>query len=272
MRIYHHTLIAVCFTLSAYAGSATADEQSPAIDRCSPVSVEIDPSSPITSAQAAAVRVSGSARDLLMALGNDRREKLRGLLERGANPNVCVLGMSLLGLSVTTGDIEEVSLLLNAGANVDSPRDADGGTPLLHAIESQQLTVARLLLERGANPAYTTDGGTSALHALTILSLSIDSTKRALRLELLRALLQANGHVDGRAGANQSTPLMLAALSGDADVVRLLLAFGANPAIRNARGLTASDFARRKNLVEIANLIDAQAAKAGRETDASLRH
>jgi ankyrin repeat protein len=44
-----------------------------------------------------------------------------------------------------------VTLLLEAGAIVDA-RAKDGTTPLLQAVDSQNYTVASMLLKRGADP------------------------------------------------------------------------------------------------------------------------
>jgi ankyrin repeat protein len=58
--------------------------------------------------------------------------------------------LSPLQVAVTTGSVESVTMLLNAGADPDS----GVGTPLLDAIDQDHLDIAELLLARGADPKY----------------------------------------------------------------------------------------------------------------------
>jgi uncharacterized protein len=53
--------------------------------------------------------------------------------------------------------------------------------------------------------------------------------------------------VNARQGTGQLgfTPLMEAAYNGQRDMVELLLAHGADPALRDDKGLTAADYARQ---------------------------
>ena len=55
-------------------------------------------------------------------------------------------------------------------------------------------------------------------------------------------LLDSHAYIDA-SSPNGSTPLMMAAMYGSVDVVRLLLDAGADPLIKNSVGLTAVDFA-----------------------------
>ena len=59
------------------------------------------------------------------------------------------------------GNIEEISLLLERGANIDAA-DGDGWTALMLAAKSGHTGAVRLLLERGANIHATNKNGWQA--------------------------------------------------------------------------------------------------------------
>jgi len=74
------------------------------------------------------------------------------LISKGANVNAVIKenGFTCVALSVRAGALETTRLLLNAGANVDTP-DKEGITPLWAAVNDNKRDLAKLLLERGAN-------------------------------------------------------------------------------------------------------------------------
>jgi ankyrin repeat protein len=88
---------------------------------------------------------------------------LNFLLAKGANPNIRDgQGNTPLFLAVQIGWAEGVSLLLERRASVDQPNNG-GETPLIRAVQNRDMTVVRLLLSAGANPAkHDTGAGMSA--------------------------------------------------------------------------------------------------------------
>jgi len=74
----------------------------------------------------------------------------------------------------------------------------------------------------------------------------------------VRRLLDAGARVNARQSGGH-TPLHEAALGGDAEVVRLLLAAGADPETGNHEGQTPADVARQAGHAAIAEAIDAGA-------------
>ena len=139
-----------------------------------------------------------------------------------------------------------VEILVDAGADVHarsrvrpvvvahSPRtraagavavvDEGGFTPLLFAARTGDLASARLLLAAGADPNDTAPAGTSAL------VVAAHSGHGAPAAALLDAGADANASGAGYA------PLHAAVLRGDAELVRALLAHGADPDVRLVRG------------------------------------
>lgn len=88
---------------------------------------------------------------------------LNFLLAKGANPNVRDgQGNTPLYVASQIGWAEGVSLLLDRRASVDQPNNG-GETPLIRAVQNRDMTVVRLLLAAGANPAkHDTGAGMSA--------------------------------------------------------------------------------------------------------------
>ena len=138
-------------------------------------------------------------------------EVVRILLARGASPNTTKksgfeAGASALWLAVHGDRIEIARALIEAGAEVDfkGPR---GVTPLLKAVWSGRLAMARLLLDCSSS--------------------SIDwACDRHVN-----SRVQVPSTVDGgTVSLGGSTPLSLACLTGKVGLVRLLLQRGARPA------------------------------------------
>jgi ankyrin repeat protein len=77
---------------------------------------------------------------------------------------------------------------------------------------------------------------------------------------LIRLLLEHYAYIDAES-PNQTTPLMMAAMYGSATTVSILLDAGADPRLRNAKGLSALDFAREADREDSYKLI-AQSLRA----------
>lgn len=224
------------------------------VERCAEVvaTPDLDPFDPES-----VKRWRGAPR-IAKALGSDRRDLLRNLLASGENPNICLLGFSVLALSASSGDVEEVRILLDGGADPGLPLDASGGTPLMMALQSGRFEVARLLIARGANVRAVGDGGMTALYQLTwsLLSSASQAEQRE-QAAMARELLDKGAAVDVPMGVPQMTPLMLAASRGNKPMVELLLARSADPRLKDFKGRTPQDFARAKGHDEVAQLLSA---------------
>jgi ankyrin repeat protein len=77
---------------------------------------------------------------------------------------------------------------------------------------------------------------------------------------IIEILLDHSAYIDAES-PNGSTPLMMAAMYGNAECVRLLLDGGADPTLINQAGLTASDFAKRVSRLDSVALIEAAVKK-----------
>ncbi len=107
--------------------------------------------------------------------------------------------------------MEAVRVLLEADVDVNTPQP-DGATPLLWATHWDDLETAALLLRAGADPNAAED------HGVTPLALACENGSVAM----VDTLLAAGAHA-GAVQTNGLTPLMIAARTGNVDVVRTLL-------------------------------------------------
>ena len=159
------------------------------------------------------------------------------------------------------GGVDAARALAKAGTDVNAT-DPDGTTPLVLAIMNAHYDTANAILEAGADPNIADKAGMAALYAAVDMSSlgevygmpprkvndTLKPTDVISRLlakgaivdaRLTSATLQRN-HTpgEGQLGAG-TTPLMRAARNGDYAAMRLLLAAGADPTLKQPRGTTA---------------------------------
>lgn len=142
--------------------------------------------------------------------------------------------------AVGRGDSATVATLLTQGAHIDA-RDRYGDTPLMQAVVGRNEDIVKLLLGHGAN-----------VEARNIL----DKTPlmQAYNFEVARSLILKGAHVEARTNTGR-TALMFLAESGYTNTVRLLLDAGANPALEDDQGKTASDYAKEGKHHDIVQLL-----------------
>jgi hypothetical protein len=244
------SLAAAGLVLLFMGTGCAADIKPVPVQRCPDVDVpaNFDPATPDSVVQA----IHGGPR-ILYGLGTQRHALLQRMLGDGENPNVCVLSFSVLTLETRSGDLQAVKILLDGGAHPDKPATSDGQTPLLAGLAAGRFDAANVLLDHGADPLATTDGGVTALHSLaqTVPPREDAAAQLAMAEELLRRGLR----VDAQTLAWHDTPLMFAALRGNKDLVILLLKHHADAALTNKQGQTAAAFAEKKGYTDIAQLL-----------------
>ena len=113
--------------------------------------------------------------------------------------------------------------LLAAGANSDL-QDVRGRTPLHWAVLPGHGETAKELLDAGANPDLQDEDGMAPLHLAVSAGLG---TASECHEETVKALLAANANPNLQSQGG-STPLQWAELLGRKEIVRILLAAGAN--------------------------------------------
>ena len=152
-------------------------------------------------------------------------------------------GSTPLLFAARHGDAQVGDVLVAAGANVNDMAP-DGTSALTMAVHGNHTALARLLLDRQANPNII-GSGYSALHAAVLRG----------NLDVVAALLQHGANVNARVrngtrttrGSREyflpeslvgATPLLLAARFLEPDIMRALLAKAADPSIGLEDGTT----------------------------------
>ena len=214
---------------------------------------------------------------LMWAATAQKPEIARLLIERGAEVNASSeSGFTVLMFAAREGGVDLAELLLESGAEINAV-GSDGSTALLVATVRGHANLAIVLLERGAEPDGAMDvAGYSPLHWATSrgenplsfgdVTSKVEATgewgaisgipDRDAKLDLVTALLDhgakleapvqrppptgaTGGSFSGSAMTRDATPYFVAAMAGDAEIMRLLVARGADPFVLASNGSTA---------------------------------
>jgi len=170
---------------------------------------------------------------------------IKMLLETKADPNApLVSGETPLMGAVDKGNIDAVRLLLDHAANVNAQESKGGQTALMWAAAGKHTEIVKLLLEHGADVRTRSKGDFSAL-LFAAQQGDVNSG---------RALLEAGADVNEATRKDRVTALMLTAAGGHTEFAGLLLDKGTNPNLVDEGGRTALHFAalnaKRADLVK----------------------
>jgi len=204
---------------------------------------------------------------LMWALEEGHRDIARTLIEHGADVQAKTKGgFTPFLYAARQGDVESARLLLEKGADIEQA--APGGmNPLLLATDSGREDFAIFLLEKGANPnAKDADGLTPLFYSMrkgiSVLRGGTDNENNADQdylfrpnlVKLINALLEHGANPNARVAKNLrrlgvndrpmlnlvgATPFLLAAATADVDIMRALLAKGADPKLTTSDHTTA---------------------------------
>jgi ankyrin repeat protein len=165
-------------------------------------------------------------------------------------------GMTALHYAVREGNTDCVLALLKAGADINQVTSGDHTSPLLMATINGQFDLAKLLLERGANPKLASDAGATPLYITINMQWAAKSLypqptaqlrQKTQYLELMTELIDKGADVNARLtkhlwymsynfdllGVNTigATPFWRAAYGTDVTAMKLLVARGADPTL-----------------------------------------
>jgi len=192
---------------------------------------------------------------LLLASGNGRPAIIALLLEAGADPNLAAAsGEVPLMTAARAGSLEAVDALLDRGAEVNYKAPGHGQSALMWAISERHSTVARRLVERGADIRARSAGGYTPLLFAA----------RVGDLESAKTLVAAGADINDKT-PDETSALLVAVLRGHTEFAIHLLERGADPNA-SAPGYTALQWASGSWETELTgpNGIDAQGAEEWR--------
>ncbi|WP_422014264.1 ankyrin repeat domain-containing protein [Roseateles sp.] len=170
--------------------------------------------------------------DFVMAVEMNDPRVVLSLLLKGVDPNQPdARGRKAIFVAVREESLRALdSLLASPLLKADEP-NAQGETPLMIAAIKGSLPAVKALAKRGA--AINREGWTPLHYACS----GPDHGVAAWLIE--------QGAVINARSENGTTPLMMAARYGNADLISMLIKAGAEPRAANEQEMTAADFAQR---------------------------
>lgn len=185
--------------------------------------------------------------DFFTAIKRNDVPALRQLAQRGFDLNTRnEAGDPALVLAIRDGSSAVANYLADEKTVNVEARTAKDESALMMAALKGDLNLARRLIARQAE--VNKPGWTPLHYAAT--------HPGNASADMVRLMLEHHAYIDAES-PNGTTPLMMAAQYGQPKVVQLLLDEGADPLIKNQKGLTAIDFAQRAGRAASAEMISA---------------
>jgi ankyrin repeat protein len=213
---------------------------------------------------------NGGQTALMWALSERQSTVVEALLKHGADVNTgSKSGFTPLMVSAQQGDEDSARILLRAGAKPNDAQPKTGLTALMIASAMAQVKAVDVLLDNGADPNLADANGYTSLHRVVRDSdYGINLAAKDDILTIVKSLLKhganpnvrltqdkekaaeeiKNGNVaiEGKRTAvtvdeiilQGATPIFLAAEVNNLDVIKALVAAGADPLLANERGTT----------------------------------
>lgn len=172
-------------------------------------------------------------------------------------PVVAKGGLSPLIYAAREGWTDIAKILLDRGAPINQ-QSADGSTALLVAVQNGQTDFARLLIGRGADVDLANTRGWTPLYIAiknrTFETGGLPAPNSEGMIDIIKDLVAKGANVNARLKADTevrndfraiwleetgATPFLRASFTGDLEVMKLLLAHGADPKIATTDGTTA---------------------------------
>ena len=189
--------------------------------------------------------------DLREAVLSSDTDGVRAALGRGANIDAPIgkkRGHSALLMAAEKGDAQMVTLLLEAGADIEFANKR--GRHALHRSIWGNAATMKLLLEAGADVNAPDNRGNRPINLAAYENFQA----------MVKLLIEAGADVNVR-NERKNTPLHHAAEKGSIEAIRLLIAAESNINAKNKRGNTPLMVARDKGQKEAAKVLKQAGAK-----------
>jgi ankyrin repeat protein len=183
---------------------------------------------------------------LMWAAAQNHPDVIRLLAERGADVEArSTRGFTPLLFAARAGALEAVGALRDAGADLNESLPSKASV-LLVAVINGRADVGKWLVEQGADPNAADDIGMTPLHAAFFRQTAVPGLVNALlahganpNTRLLNGPAPLPSEIGSYAFLAGATPFVMAARAGDAAMMRVLAAAGADPKLPTTNGTTA---------------------------------
>ena len=200
---------------------------------------------------------AGAYEDFFKAVKSDNVRTIQALLQRGFDPNtVNPEGVPALMLAVREPSLKVAELLASwPKTKTELRNDKDESVLMLAALKGHFSLVQKLV----EHDADVNKPGWTPLHYAA----------SAGHVHILEYLLEHSAYIDAES-PNGTTPLMMAAMYGSPEAVKVLIQAGADLSHKNQLGLSAWDFAVRGQRQNSKELIETGLARhAARQNQAT---
>ena len=185
---------------------------------------------------------------LAIACANANAAMIRKLLAAGANANTADPGgETVLMIAARTGNVEAVKALLDAGAAVNARDHAAQETALMMAVRENQADTVKLLLSRGAEVDAATRAGKTPTRRPP------GAGGGSHGAGIVRGGWPDRGYQDATPGG--MTALLYAARDGRLEIVRMLVAAGADAKLADVNKISPFMMAITNDHMEVAHFL-----------------
>ena len=212
---------------------------------------------------------------LLTAAGAGSVDAMRLLLDKGADVKAKdAFGNTMLGAAAVGNDLNAIRIMVDAGIDVNGA-GLNGVTPLMSVAYYNNMAAATLLVGKGAKvnvackaplmfPIENPKSGPLTLETITPLMIAAVAGSP----EMVKLFVDAGADVNAT-DVRKMTPLMLAVARNRQDpaIIRLLIDRGADLTLQSGAGETAADWARKVGRPAGVDILKVTAAPERRPAD-----
>uniref|UniRef100_A0A6J0V738 Transient receptor potential cation channel subfamily A member 1 n=1 Tax=Pogona vitticeps TaxID=103695 RepID=A0A6J0V738_9SAUR len=206
-----------------------------------------------SSAEALNVTDSCGNTPLHWATKKNQTESVKLLLSRGANPNILNSNtMAPLHLAVQSLYNELVKIFIEHSTTDINLEGESGNTPILIACYKNNVEALKLLIEKGGNICKGNSMGCMAVHAA-----AFSGAKGCMEILIKRGEelgYSTESHINFT-NNGKCSPLHLAVQSGDLEMIKMCIEYGAQIDLKQNDKCTALHFAATQGATEILKLM-----------------